>query len=101
RGRLLVEALIEQASPLREGTRELHHQRPQGGCQQDLGRRSVNHRGAPECEEYWLLDTSSIPPKGVPCKSLHSHQLIVVHCGNSAITPGLQVLHGSATGAFE
>src|SRR5205085_12387894 len=32
---------------MRERARELHHERLQGGCQQDLYWRSMDHRGAP------------------------------------------------------
>lgn len=43
-----------------------------------------------------MLDTSSIPPKGVSCKSPHSLRLKVLSCGNSAITPLQRSLEQSA-----
>ena len=34
-----------------------------------------------------MLNTSSIPPKGAPCKSLYALRRTVLHRGNGAITP--------------
>ena len=66
--RRIMEKSIKPANALGECARELRHYRPQGSCQQALGRRSMHHRGASDARNEWLLDTSSIPLQGAPCK---------------------------------
>ena len=55
--RLIVEKLIKETHPMGKGTGELRHQRPQGGCQQDLCRCRMDHREAPDQRHdgCWIL----------------------------------------------
>jgi len=44
---LLLEALINQVRSMRQRARQLYYQRLQGSCQEDLGRRRMDHWGTP------------------------------------------------------